>query len=104
VISQPQLTPNQTQVSANRALYQRFMDLPRSERDKMQAEMEALKLWWHFKSHLVIDGNDLGEAKAKAVAVLSGYLGVSLDELVGNKVEFVPYEVFAAKRNLLTDR
>lgn len=66
----------------NRALYERFLDLPRSERDKMKAELERLKLWWHFKQHLVVDGSDLGEAKARAVAVLNRYLGVSLEELV----------------------
>lgn len=91
-------------ISANRALYQRFMDLPRSERDKMQAELEAIKLWWHFKSYLSIEGNDLGDAKAKAITIIGYYLGVSLHEFASNRLDFQPYEVFSAKRYLLTDK
>ncbi|GAB4049390.1 hypothetical protein GCM10028810_39540 [Spirosoma litoris] len=80
------------------------MDLPRSERDKMQAELEAIKLWWHFKSFLTVEGNDLGDAKAKAITIIGYYLGVSLHEFSSNNLDFQPYEVFSAKRYLLTDK
>ncbi|GAB2585847.1 hypothetical protein GCM10027190_38630 [Spirosoma areae] len=80
------------------------MDLPRSERDKMQAELESYRQWWHFKSYLLIEGTDLGEAKARTVALLMWYLGVSLHELLSNRIDFQPYEVFSANRQTLTDK
>ncbi|WP_460950451.1 hypothetical protein [Spirosoma daeguense] len=83
---------------ASRALYQRFMDLPRSEREEMTNELHNAGDYWHFKTYLCDRGNSLANAKASVVSLVGRYLGVSVEQMARNSVDFVPYAVFSQNR------